>query len=111
MDKFTSIELKLNKDVKKRDMESLLSLLSFEDRIKRMEVLTDMDEGQEVRVVLEGLGEVNLKLGNDMEKGDHKTIMTLFWMPEKSTLFEIQRDAKAGENILINMWKASPALE
>jgi hypothetical protein len=106
MDKFTSIELKLNKDVKKGDKESLLSLFSFEDRIKRMEVLINLDEGEAVKVVLEGLGETELKLGNDMEKGERKTIMTLFWIPEKSTLFEMQRNAKAGENILINMWKA-----
>jgi hypothetical protein len=106
MNKFTSIELKLNKDVKKGTKESLLSLFSFEDRIKRMGVLLDLDEGETVKVVLEGLGETELKLGNDMEKGDKKTIMTLFWIPEKSTLFEMKRDAKAGENIQINMWKA-----
>lgn len=106
MNIFTSMELKLNKDVKKGGKESLLSLFSFEERIKRMEVLIDLDEEEVVKVVLEGLGEVNLKLGNDMEKGERKTIMTLFWMPEKSTLFDIQRDAKAGENILVNMWKA-----
>lgn len=105
MEKFTSIELKLNKDVKKGNKESLLSLFSFEERIKRMEVLIDLDEGQLVKVILEGLGETELKLGNDMEKGDSKTIMTLFWIPEKSTLFEMKRDAKAGENIVVNMLK------
>jgi|PlaIllAssembly_1097288.scaffolds.fasta_scaffold149196_2 hypothetical protein len=105
MEKFTSIELKLNKDVKKGNKESLLSLFSFEERIKRMEVLIDLDEGQLVKVILEGLGETELKLGNDMEKGDSKTIMTLFWIPEKSTLFEMRRDAKAGENIVVNMLK------
>jgi hypothetical protein len=31
--------------------------------------------------------------------------MTLFWIPEKSTLFEMKRDAKAGENIVVNMLK------
>jgi hypothetical protein len=103
MNKFTSVELTLNKDVKKGAKESLLSLFSFEERIKRMEALIDLDEGEIVKVVLEGLGEVDLKLGNDMEKGDRKTIMTLFWIPEKSTLFEMKRDAKAGEKILINM--------
>jgi hypothetical protein len=105
MDKFTSINLKLNKDVKKGEKESLISLFSFEDRIKRMEILLDMDEAQIVKVVLDEIGEVELKLGNDMEKGDRKTIMTLFWMPEKSTLFEMKRNAKAGEIILLNMWK------
>jgi hypothetical protein len=105
MDKFASIKLKLNKDVKKGEKESLISLFSFEDRIKRMEILLDMDEAQIVKVVLEELGEVELKLGNDMEKGDRKTIMTLFWMPEKSTLFEMKNNAKAGETILISIWK------
>jgi hypothetical protein len=105
MEKFTSIELKLNKNVKKGDKENLLSLFSFEDRIKRMPVLIEMEEGESVKVVLEGLGETSLKLGNDMEVGQKKTIMTLFWFPEKSQFMDMQRDAKAGENIVINMWK------
>jgi hypothetical protein len=105
MEKFTTVEMKLNKNVKKGDKESLLTLFNFEDRIKRMEVLTEMEEGQSVKVVLEGLGETNLKLGNDMEKGDQKTIMTLFWFPEKSQLMEMQRNANVGENIVINMWQ------
>lgn len=105
MEKFTTVEMKLNKSLKKGDKESLVSLFNFEDRIKRMEILTEMEEGQSVKVVLEGLGETNLKLGNDMEKGDRKTIMTLFWFPEKSQLMEMQRNANVGENIVINMWK------
>lgn len=105
MEKFASIELKLNKSVKKGDQQSLISLFSFEERIKRMEILTEMAEGQMVTVVLEGLGQTNLKLGNDMEKGDWKTIMTLFWLPEKSQLFEMQRDAASGEKITMNIWK------
>ena len=105
MDKFTHIELKLNKDVKKGEKESLLTLFSFEDRIKRMEILKNLDEGESVKVTLKGLGETELGLGNDMEVGDKKTIMTLFWLPEKSKLFEVTRDAKAGENISLEMWK------
>jgi hypothetical protein len=105
MEKFIQAELKLSKDVKKGAKECLISLFSFEERIKHMKVLTDLDEGQAVKVILEGLGETELNLGNDMEKGDRKTIMTLFWMPEKSKLFEMKRDAKAGENIAVNMLK------
>jgi hypothetical protein len=105
MIKFLSGELKLNKNVKKGDKESLISLFSFEERIKKMPVLMDLDEGEVVRANLEGLGEVDLVLGTDMEKGDRKTVMTLFWMPEKSKLFEMKKDAKAGENITITMIK------
>ncbi len=105
MGKFSHTELKLSKDVKKGDRESLLTLFSFAERIKRMGVEQELEEGEIVKVTLEGLGEVDLKLGNDMEMGEQKTIMTLFWLPEKSKLFEMQRDAQAGENILINMWK------
>jgi hypothetical protein len=105
MEKFTEIKLNLSKDVKKGDSESLLSLFSFEDRLKRMEVLTEMEEGESVNVVLEGLGETNLKLGNDMELGEKKTIMTLFWLPEKSQSIEMQRDGAKGEEVVINMWK------
>jgi hypothetical protein len=104
MDKFTSIELTLNKNVNKGDTESLLTLFSFEERLKRMKVLKDLDEGEQVKVVLEGLGEIDLNLGNDMEKGDRKTIMTLFWFSEKSKAFKITRDATAGEKISIAIW-------
>ena len=105
MEKFTSVEFKLNRNVKKGDKESLFSLFSLEDRIKRMEALIDMEEGESVRLVIEGLGETNLKLGNDMEKGDQKTIMTLFWFPEKTQPIEMQRDATAGETVKVTMWK------
>jgi len=104
MEKFTSIELTLNKLIKKGARESLLTLFSFEDRLKRMEVLKNLDEGERVKVVLKGLGETELVLGNDMEKGDRKTLMTLFWFPEKSKPIEMTRDADAGERILIEMW-------
>lgn len=103
MDKFISTEIKLSKNVKKGDKESLLSLFNSEDRLRRMKVLQDLDEGDIVKVILEGLGEVEVKLGTYMEKGDQKTIMTLFWLPEKSKPFEMQRDAKAGENIVVNI--------
>ena len=63
------------------------------------------DEGASIKVVLEGLGEADLKLGNDMEKAQKKTIMTLFWYSEKSKPIEIMRDAEAGESVTVNFWK------
>jgi len=105
MEKFAGIELYLNKDVKKGEKESLSSLFNFRDRVKRMEVLLDMEEGQIVKAVVEGLGETELALGNFMEKGQQKTIMTLFWLPEKTKLFEMKKDAKAGEKVKITFSK------
>ncbi len=105
MEKFASIELRLNKSLKKGDKESLLSLFSAAERFKHMEVLTNTDEGVSVKVIIEGLGEADLQLGNDMEKGQQKTIMTLFWYSERSKPIEIKRNAKAGEIVTINMWK------
>jgi hypothetical protein len=105
MEKFGSVELKLNKNVKKGDRESLLSLFSADDRFKPIEVLTDAEEDSSVKVTLEGLGEADLKLGADMEKGRKKTIMTLFWFVERSKLMEMQRDAAAGESIVMNIQK------
>jgi hypothetical protein len=102
---FASIELTLNKNVKKGEEESLSSLFNFRDRVKRMEVLQDMEEGQTVKAVVEGLGETDLALGNFMEKGQKKTIMTLFWLPEKTRLFQMQKDAAAGEKVNITFWK------
>jgi hypothetical protein len=105
MEKFAGIELRLNKSVKKGDKESLLSLFNPAERFKHMEVLKNADEGASVRVVLEGLGEALLQLGDDMEKGQQKTIMTLFWFSEKSKPIEIKRNAEAGEIVTLNMWE------
>jgi hypothetical protein len=105
MEKFASIELRLNKSVRKGNRESLLSLFSSAERFKHMEVLTNADEGASIKVVLEGLGETDLKLGDDMEKGQKKTVMTLFWYSEKSKPIEIKRDAEMGESVIVNFWK------
>ena len=106
MEKFASIELRLNKSVRKGNRESLLSLFSSAERFKHMEVLTNADEGASIKVVLEGLGETDLKLGDDMEKGQKKTVMTLFWYSEKSKPIEIKRDAEMGESVIVNFYKA-----
>jgi hypothetical protein len=106
MEKFASIQLRLNKNVKKGNKESLLSLFSVPDRYKRMEILMNADEGERVKVDLEGLWEADLELGDDMEEGRQRTIMTLFWYSERSKPIEIRKDAEAGEVIAVNMWKA-----
>jgi hypothetical protein len=106
MDKFASIELKLKKNVKKGDNGPLLTLFSASERFKHMKVLIDAEEDTNLKVALEGLGEADLKLGDDMDKGQQKTIMTLFWFSEKSKPIEMLRDAKAGESITINIWKS-----
>ncbi len=103
MEKFGSVELKLNKQVKKGDKENLLSLFDADERFKPIEVLTPAEEESPVKVVLEDLGETELKLGADMQKGRKKTIMTLFWFAERSKNFEMQRAAEPGENILLTL--------
>ena len=103
MTKFADVELKLGKDINKGDHESLQTLFRSAERYKRMEVLTDADEDANIEVILEGLGEIALKLGDDMEKGQQKTIMTLFWYIERAKPIEMKRDAKAGESVVINM--------
>jgi hypothetical protein len=105
MENFGSVQLKLNKSVKKGDKENLLSLFNADDRFKPIEVLTDAEEETSVKVILEGLGEADLKLGADMEKGARKTIMTLFWFVERSKNMVMQRDAEAGENIALKIVK------
>ena len=107
MEKFAQVELILNKNVNKGKKESLLSLFSSEERFKSMDILLEKEENSVVKVVLEGLGEVMLKLGDDMEKGQKKTIMTLFWFRQRSKLFDIERDVEAGTKIQISMWDLS----
>ena len=105
MEKFASIELRLNKSVRKGDRESLLSLFSSAERFKHMEVLTNADEGTNIKVVLEGLGEADLKLGDDMEKGQKKTIMTLFWYSERSKPIEMKKDIEVKKSVTLTLWK------
>jgi hypothetical protein len=105
METFGSVVLRLNKSVNKGDKENLLSLFDADDRFKPIEVLTDAEEDTTVKVILEGLGEIDLKLGADMEKKQKKTIMTLFWFAERSKNMEMRRKAEAGENVTLKILK------
>jgi hypothetical protein len=105
MEKFASAELKLHRGVNKGDKGSLLSLFGVSERFKPMEILTGAEEGSKIKVILEGLGEADLKLGQDMEKGQKKTIMTLFAYDERSKPIDITKAAEAGANVTVNMWK------
>jgi hypothetical protein len=105
MELFMTNELTLKMNVKKGDKENLLSLFSAGERFKPAPVLVDAQENESVRVSLEGLGDIDLKLGDDMEKGQKKTIMTLFWFEERSKPISIMKDAQAGDKVLINMYK------
>jgi hypothetical protein len=105
MELFMTNELILKIDVKKGDKESLLSLFSAGDRFKPAPVLIDAEENDVVRVSLEGFGDIDLKLGDDMGKGQKKTIMTLFWFEERSKPLTIMKDAQAGDTIKINIYK------
>ena len=105
MDLFANYELTLKMNVKKGDKENLLSLLSAGDRYKPARVLADAEENTVVKVSLEELGDIDLKLGDDMEKGQKKTIMTLFWFEERSKPITIMKDAQAGDTVVINIYK------
>jgi hypothetical protein len=98
-------KLKLNMSVNKGDTESLLSLFGASERFKRFEVLADADEGVNIKVSLEELGEVELRLGADIEKGRQKCIMTLFWYDQRIIPFEIKKNVAADEAITLKMWK------
>jgi hypothetical protein len=105
MEDFGITELKLNKTVKKGDKESLLSLFDVDDRFKPIEVLVNAVEESPVKVMLEGLGEAELLLGADMDKGQKKTIMTLFWFNERNKPIEMTRNAEAGEHVTMHLLK------
>ena len=103
MIKFTSAKLRLGKDVNKGDQESLQTLFHSAERYRRMVLQTGAEEGASIRVVLQGLGAIDLKLGDDMERGQVKTVMTLFWFEERAKLIEMKRKAKAGKSVTIDM--------
>jgi hypothetical protein len=102
---FINGKLKLNKSVNKGDTASLLSLFDTSERFERFEALTDADEGDKLKVSLGELGEAELKLGADIEKGNRKSIMTLFWYDQRGKLFDIKGNAAAGKIITLKMWK------
>jgi hypothetical protein len=103
MIKFASAKLKLGKDVNKGDQESLQTLFHSEERYRRMVLQASAEEGAGVRVVLQGLGKIDLKLGDEMEKGQAKTIMTLFWFEERAKPIEMKTRARAGRIVTIDM--------
>jgi len=94
MARFASVKLILGKDVNRGDQESLQTLFHSEERYHRILLLASAAEDTNVRVVLGGLGAADLKLGDDMEKGQAKTIMTHFWFEERARLIEMKRKAK-----------------
>ena len=104
MEKFASVTLKLDKDIKRGDKESLQTLFDSAERYVRTEVLRTAAEDTSIRVVLEELGEIDLKLGDDMEKGKKKTIMTLFWYLERAKMIEMKADASKGDPVTLNMY-------
>ena len=105
MELFMTNKLILKIDVKKGDNENLLALFSAAERFKPAQVLIDARENETVKVSLEELGGIDLKLGDDMEKGQKKTIMTLFWFEERSKPITIMKDARAGDTVVINVYK------
>lgn len=105
MELFMTNELTLKMDIKKGDKENLLALFSAGERFKPAQILIDAQENEAVKVSLEELGDIDLKLGDDMEKGQKKTIMTLFWFEERSKPISIKKDAQAGDTIKINIYK------
>jgi hypothetical protein len=107
MVRFASVKLILGKDVNKGDQESLQTPFHSAERYRRILLLTSVEEDASVRVVLGGLGAADLELGDDMEKGQVKTIMTLFWFAERAKLIEMKRKAKAGMSVTINMMVTS----
>ncbi|HTY81797.1 MAG TPA: hypothetical protein VMB24_03360 [Dehalococcoidales bacterium] len=101
--KFATVRMILGKDVKKGDKESLQSLFRSEERYRPITVLTNAEEDDILNVKLGGLGSTELKLGDDMEKREVKTIMTLFWFAERAKPVEMKRKAKAGDIVEIEM--------
>ena len=105
MELFMTNKLKLKIDVKKGDKENMLVLFSAAERFSPAQVLSDAQENETVRVSLEELGDIDLKLGDDMENGQKKTIMTLFWFEERSKPITMKKDAQAGDTVTVNVYK------
>lgn len=50
MEKFATVQLKLKKSVSKGETYNLIALFSADERFKRMDILTDAEEGDKMRV-------------------------------------------------------------
>jgi hypothetical protein len=108
MVKFARIKMILGKDVKKGDQESLQSLFPSRERLRHIPVQASAPEDANLHVVLQGLGSTDLKLGNDMAKGQKKTLMTLFWFAERAKLIEMKHRARAGKAVVVDMELVPP---
>ncbi|MCJ7764172.1 MAG: hypothetical protein MUO90_03330, partial [Dehalococcoidales bacterium] len=75
------------------------------ERFKPMEIAAGAEEGNKIKVVLEGLAETELELGRDIEKGQMKTIMTLFAYGERVKPLSIMHAAAAGTDVTVSLWK------
>jgi hypothetical protein len=103
MIKFARVKMILGKDVKKGDQESLQTLFHSVERYRPITLLASGAEDDNLRVTIKGLGTADLKLGDDMKRGQVKTIMTLFWFAERAKLIEMKHKAKAGKTLTIDM--------
>lgn len=108
MQRFSSGRLVLRKDVREGEQESLLSLFSVVERIKSMEILSDAEEGDIVRVIIDNIAEAEMALGADMKKGQSKTLMTLFWYRERVTPMAMKRTAASGDKVNVELWTIKP---
>ncbi len=101
--KFATFRMILGKDVNKGDHESLQTLFRSEERYRPITLLVDAEENDILKVRLGGLGSTELKLGDDMEKREVKTVMTLFWYAERAKPIEMKHKAKAGSIVEVDM--------
>ena len=101
--KFATFRMILGKDVNKGDHESLQTLFRSEERYRPITLLVGAEENDILKVRLGGLGITELKLGDDMEKREVKTVMTLFWYAERAKPIEMKHKAKAGSIVEVDM--------
>jgi hypothetical protein len=109
MIKFARVKMILGKDIKKGDKESIQTLFHSVERYRPITLLAGGAEDANLRVTLRGLGSADLKLGDDMRKGQVKTVMTLFWFAERAKPFEMKHKARAGKVVTIEMSLAPAA--
>lgn len=104
--KVASVSLKVGKAIAKGAPVSLMVLFGSSERFERFVLDADLQENEKVSLQVGDVGSLQLPVGNDMAAGQKKTLMTMFWYPERTQLMDAQRDVAAGEELTVEIQKA-----
>ena len=102
-----TFKLKTTKAVEQGSPISLMGLFNSSERFRFFRLQQGLQENDQVSVDLGGAGSLTLAVGNDMAAEQQKTLMTLFWYPERMQSTPALRALQQGEELSIAISRAN----